>query len=73
MPMNRKYNKAMPQTTLQVMMTGSATLTSSKRVGRETMILGTLTRGFNKAKSKQRLLLISHQISLLYLPLLQVL
>ena len=63
----------MVQTTSRMKTTVSEILTSSKRAGRATMILGTLTMGFNKASNKQRLHLISPQISLLYLSLHQVL
>jgi hypothetical protein len=63
----------MPQTTFRTEMTDLANSMNSRRARKARTISGTLTMGFNKARSKKRLRLIKPQISLLYLPLLQVL
>lgn len=61
------------KTLLMAMTMGLAISMISKRARRATTILGTLTMGFSKAKTRQRLHLLSPQINLLYLPLHQVL
>ena len=74
-PTIRLSSKTTLVTTQQqmAMTMGLAISMISKRARRATTILGTLTMGFSKAKTRQRLHLLSPQINLLYLPLHQVL
>jgi hypothetical protein len=70
--MTRRNNMTVLQTTFRRTTTVLASLTSSRRVRKETTTLGTLTMGFKMARSKKRLHLMSPQNSLLYLHPLQV-